>query len=87
MRKPKFEYGDFITLKPNADVSLSYMQGSPPHKYLVDGGLWAVDGYEESSGMLNINRVWKPYPGAFCSWVHESDVELFERARDRRYKK
>ena len=75
LREEEFEYGDFITLKPDAEVSLSYKEGSPPRKWIIDGGLWAVDGYEEESGMLNVNRVLDPYPGAFCSFVHEDDVE------------
>jgi hypothetical protein len=73
-KKPEFKYGDFINLKPGAGVTLS-IGGSPPQRYLKDGGLWAVDAYEEESGMLNINRVMDPYPGAYCAWVHKNDVK------------
>ena len=71
----KFNYGDFITLKPDAKVTDSATGDPVPQKIVSDGELWAVDGYEEESGMLNINRVLKPYPGAYCSFVHEVDVE------------
>ncbi len=78
----KFEYNDFIILKPNAEVILSGTPDkSPPKKYLEDNGLWAIDYYEPESGMLNISRVETPYPGAFCSWVHEDDVEKIIRDR------
>jgi len=77
--RPKFKYGDFIRLKKSAEVTLSGQDKSPPKKYLNDNGLWAVDAYEPESGMLNINRVLTPYPGAFCSWVHEDDVILERR--------
>jgi len=70
----KFSYGDFITLKPGAKVTLSDTGEPIPQNIIDDGKLWAVDGYEEETGMLNINRVLKPYPGAYCSFVHEDDV-------------
>jgi len=69
-----WQYGDFITLKPDAEV-INSVTGKPvPAKWVRDGGLWAIDAYEDESGMLNINRVLDPYPGAYCSWVHEDDV-------------
>jgi len=85
-KAPEFEYGDFIVLKPDAEVSLSYGEGSPPKKYVKDKGLWAVDGYEEESGMLNINRVLNPYPGAYCAWVHKDDVVKVSSAKERKRK-
>ena len=85
-KKPEFEYGDFIVLKPDADVSLSYKEGNPPQKYLNDRGLWAVDGYEEEEGILNINRVLDPYPGAYCGFVHKDDVVKVSSAKERQKK-
>ncbi len=82
-----WQYGDFIRLKPDADVSLGYEEGEPPQKYIKDEGLWAVDGYEKESGMLNISRVLDPYPGAYCSWVPENAVtELVSTRADRKEK-
>jgi len=85
---PKFEYGDFVTLKPGAEPNLSYSDKQVPKKWLTDGGLWAVDGYEQGekgeSGILNINRVESPYPGAFCSFVGEDEVAFAYRPKSRR---
>jgi len=87
-KKPKFQYGDFVTLKPGAEVGLSYSSKEVPNKYLTDGGLWAIDAYEPGekggSGILNINRVETPYPGAFCSFVNEEDVVLTYRPGERK---
>ena len=69
-----WQYGDFIRIKPDAEVSLSYETEEVPQEWVKDDGLWAVDAYERESGTLNICRVEDPHPGAFCSWVHESDV-------------
>lgn len=71
---PIWKYGDFITLKPGAEVYLSGTSQKLSQKKADSGDLWAVDDYESESGMLNINRVLRPYPGAYCSWVHEKDV-------------
>lgn len=73
-RKPKWKYGDFIYLKPNAEVFISGTSQKLSRHKVAAGGLWAVDAYEPATGMLNINRVLTPYPGAYCSWVHEKYV-------------
>jgi len=70
-----FKFDDLITIKKNAEVINSVTNKPVPQKIVDDGKLWAVDFYEEESGMLNINRVLDPYPGAYCSWIHEDDVE------------
>ena len=73
-RRPKFKYGDIVHLKPGAKVTISGTGEPVPRKIIDDGRDWAVDDYIPETGMLNLNRVLHPYPGAFCSWVHESDV-------------
>jgi len=73
-KRPKFKYGDFINLNPNAKVYLSTTGEQISPKIIEEDELWAVDYYEESTGMLNINRVLEPYPGAYCSWVNEKYV-------------
>jgi len=76
----KFKYGDFIHLSPNAEVYDSLTGELLPEDILRPSWrLWAVDHYEEESGMLNVNRVLRPYPGAYCSWVHEKYVTYHER--------
>lgn len=71
------EYGTFIRLKPDAEPSLSYSSKSVPKKWIKDGGLWAVDGVEESMPgeyIININRVMDPYPGAYCSFITPEEI-------------
>lgn len=70
---PKYKYGDFVYLKKDAEVMLS-TGGQLDQDIVKEEEFWAVDDYEPESGMLNINRVEDPYPGAYCSWVHESEV-------------
>ena len=79
-RKHKWKYGDFIVLKPNAEVTLSGSGHVLSKKIVNSCDFWAVDAYEPQSKMLNINRVLRPYPGAYCSWVHEKDVSLLRSA-------
>ncbi len=74
IQEAEFNYGDFITLKPDAKVQLSSTGEDVDSNVVADGKLWAVDEYFEESGMLNINRVLDPYPGAYCSFVYEYDV-------------
>ncbi len=75
LNEEKYKYGDVIKLKPNANVAISgTYDDSPPQKWIRNGD-WNVDAYESDTGMLNINLLNGPYPGAFCSWVHEKDVK------------
>lgn len=70
-----FNYGDFVTLKKNSEVVISGTSDeSPPIKIINDGKLWAVDYYEPETGMVNINRVLDPYPGAYCRWTYKSNL-------------
>ncbi|MBU2565116.1 MAG: hypothetical protein KJ655_02535, partial [Candidatus Thermoplasmatota archaeon] len=48
--------------------------GELSQKIVNEPELWAID--EVAGDLLNINRVLKPYPGAFCSWVNKKDVVL-----------
>jgi len=73
--RKKLKYGDTIQLKKNATVILSgTLDKKVPKRWINDGEWWYVDAYDEDTGMININRQ-TPYPGAFCSWVHEDDVK------------
>ena len=67
---PKFKPGDFIYLDPKAQVLDSATHKPLPYDIVRQPALWAVDEYDSQTGMLNINRVKAPYPGAYCSWVH-----------------
>lgn len=76
----KYKYSDIIHLKKNANITISgTIDEKPPNKYINDNEGWCVDDYENSTGMINVNRRLTPYPGAFCSWVHESEVIDFDK--------
>jgi len=70
-----FKQGDIVVLSPDAEVYDSATGEPLPREVVADGELWNVDYYDEQTGMLNINRVLRPYPGAYCSWVHERYVK------------
>lgn len=72
--KQDYKYGDFIKLKKNAKVYLSTTGDMLNQRIVNQNELWAVDDYEKSTGMINMNRVIKPYPGAYCSFVHKKYV-------------
>ena len=73
----KYKIGDYIKLKPNAEVNLSYKKGSPPQK-LITNGIWRIDDIEELEDdiqSLYITIVSGNYnPGSFGSWVSNGDV-------------
>lgn len=73
----KYKIGDYIKLKPDAEVSLSYKKGSPPQK-LITNGIWRIDDIEELEDdiqSLYITIVSGNYnPGSFGSWVSNEDV-------------
>lgn len=73
-KKRRFKYGDFIYLKPNAKVLNSLTGEELSYDIVKEPELWTVDHYEPSLKILNISRVLRPYPGAYCSWVNEKHI-------------
>ena len=74
--KQHYNYGDFIKLRKGAKVYLSTTGNALNQKIVNQDEVWAVDHYEKSTGMINMNRVLDPYPGAYCSWVHKKYVYI-----------
>lgn len=76
----KFKKGDTIKLNPDAEVSLSYKEGSPPTKFIINS-IWIVDAVEDlDDGMQSLNiSTFEPEmgynAGSFCSWIMNSDVK------------
>ena len=75
-----YKQGDIIRLKSDAEVNLSYKQGSPP-KSFIKNSLWIIDDVDndELNGgqMLNIST-FEPEgnvnAGSYCSFVYSDDV-------------
>ena len=75
----KYERGDLVQLKSDADVSLSYKEGSPPRSF-IKNALWMVDAVEElDDDMQSLNlSTFEPLgsinAGSYCSWTSNEDV-------------
>jgi len=74
----KLKIGDWVRLHPNAEVYLSYKDGSPP-KWAIKNEIWVIDEAQELDDTSNLNistlgsiRI---NPGLFCSWTTIDNVK------------
>lgn len=78
--KLNIKKGDYIRLKPDAEIYLSTSYNKKPPKWAIENEIWVVDDLEElEDGTLSLNvsilgYLGKENPGAFCSWVSSDDV-------------
>lgn len=84
VREPPIKKGDFITVSKDADIKLTYKEGSPPKKYLGLHTIWVVDDiYELKSGLINVSTLESPQPGSYCSNVHISGIRKIKPVQRR----
>jgi len=75
----KYKSNQVVRLKPDAEVSLSYKDGSPPLRF-IKNELWMIDAVEDldDGQMLNISTfesVGNINAGSYCSFVYSDDVK------------
>jgi hypothetical protein len=77
----EYKHNDIIVLNSGTTVRLS--AGGA----YIDAGseVWAVDECIEGQEVLNIHRVHKPHAGAYCGFVHKTDIaiKLFSKKAER----